>query len=125
MKYGNPSTLLNLIKEVYKMEKKVYIKCLASDIIYEVDSYPSYSGWVGATKEEYESQTEKRINKLIKGEWKKGLFPVIIGGEKEGERYLQQYIYGTNEKEKLLEILDEFKRSHKGKYWIEFQEGMF
>lgn len=106
-------------------EKKVYIKNLASGIIYEVDNYPSYSGWVGATKEEYENQKEKRIAKLIKGEWKKGLFPVIVGGEKEGDEYLQQYIYGTNEKEKLLDILDEFKRSHKGNYWIEFQEGMF
>ena len=106
-------------------EKKVYIKNLASGIIYEVDSYPSYSGWVGATKEEYENQKEKRMAELIKGEWKKGLFPVIVGGENEGERYLQQYIYGTNEKEKLLEILDDFRLSHKGKYWIEFQEGMF
>lgn len=106
-------------------EKKIYIKNLASDIIYEVDNYPSYSGWTIATKEEYENQKEKRIAKLIKGEWKKGLLPIIVGGENEGDEYLQQYIYGAHEKEKLLDILDDFKRSHKGNYWIEFQEGMF
>ena len=60
MKYGSLLILLNLIKGVYKMEeKKVYIKNLASGIIYEVNRYPSYSGWIGATKEEYENQKKK------------------------------------------------------------------
>lgn len=62
---------------------------------------------------------------MIKGKWKKGLFPIIVGGKNEGDEYLQQYIYGTHEEEKLLEVLNNFKATHEGNYWIEFQEGMF